>query len=97
MLSHMYTEIAERLEDDNDWMRSVTLCKVCQTSEVNVLFLPCGHLVACSQVSFFSSTPPPPSPEMLNVIMLTVFNILRNAEEQTSIGAGDGGTLGVFL
>lgn len=57
MLSHMYTEIAERLEDDNDRMRSVTLCKVCQTSEVNVVFLPGGHLVAGAQVSFFLSFP----------------------------------------
>ena len=55
VLSPTYTEIAERLEDENEQMKSDTLCKVCQTSEVNVLFLPCGHLVACGQVSFSSS------------------------------------------
>ena len=55
MLSVPHTEMAERLEDENEEMKGNTLCKVCQSSEVNVLFLPCGHLVACAQVSFSSS------------------------------------------
>nr|KAG5693494.1 hypothetical protein BaRGS_006484 [Batillaria attramentaria] len=41
-------EMARRLEEENQEMKETTLCKMCQTREVNVLFLPCGHLVACA-------------------------------------------------
>lgn len=40
--------LSRRLEEENQEMRETTLCKMCQTREVNVLFLPCGHLVACA-------------------------------------------------
>ncbi|KAK7088913.1 uncharacterized protein [Littorina saxatilis] len=42
-------EVAERLAEENEELTSSTLCKMCQTNEVNVLFLPCGHLVSCAQ------------------------------------------------
>lgn len=30
-------------------MKGMTTCKICQQRQVNVLFLPCGHLIACAQ------------------------------------------------
>ena len=44
------SERAEVLEDENEELRDSTRCKMCQSRSVNILFLPCGHLVACSQV-----------------------------------------------
>lgn len=37
-----------RLQEENQELKETTLCKMCQQREVNVLFLPCGHLVACA-------------------------------------------------
>ena len=45
------SEVAEQLEDENEEMRDSFRCKMCQVNEVNVLFLPCGHLVACALCS----------------------------------------------
>ncbi|KAL8575548.1 hypothetical protein ACOMHN_059612 [Nucella lapillus] len=44
-------ELSSRLEEEAEEAkeaRSVTLCKMGQAEEVTVLFLPCGHLVACA-------------------------------------------------
>ncbi|KAL8563069.1 hypothetical protein ACOMHN_033725 [Nucella lapillus] len=41
-------ELSSRLEEEAEEARNVTLCKMCQAEEVTVLFLPCGHLVACA-------------------------------------------------
>ncbi|KAL8614979.1 hypothetical protein ACOMHN_029722 [Nucella lapillus] len=43
------TEMAEQLEDENEEIRDSVRCKMCQINDVTVLFLPCGHLVACTQ------------------------------------------------
>ncbi|XP_076467273.1 uncharacterized protein LOC143298322 [Babylonia areolata] len=43
------TAVFERLELENDAIQNETLCKMCQSKEVSVLFLPCGHLVACAE------------------------------------------------
>ncbi|XP_076445103.1 uncharacterized protein LOC143283006 isoform X2 [Babylonia areolata] len=43
------TDMAEQLAEENEEMRDHVRCKMCQMSNVSVLFLPCGHLVACAQ------------------------------------------------
>lgn len=40
-------EVCRKLEEENDNMKKMTLCKICLTREVQVLFLPCFHLVSC--------------------------------------------------
>lgn len=35
------------LKSENERLKSTVMCKICLTDEVNVLFLPCGHLVSC--------------------------------------------------
>ncbi|KAK3109120.1 hypothetical protein FSP39_023454 [Pinctada imbricata] len=41
-------EISE-LQDENMRLRDMTTCKICMDDTVSVVFLPCGHLAACSQ------------------------------------------------
>jgi len=45
--------IAECLAEleENKRLREVRTCKVCMDSEVNTVFLPCGHLVCCDTCS----------------------------------------------
>ncbi|XP_025097729.1 inhibitor of apoptosis protein-like [Pomacea canaliculata] len=39
----------ERLEAENQELTSSRFCKICLSEEATILFLPCGHLVACAQ------------------------------------------------
>ncbi|XP_055882214.1 E3 ubiquitin-protein ligase XIAP-like [Biomphalaria glabrata] len=39
----------ERLREENKNLRMRTSCKVCTDKEVEFVFLPCGHFIACSQ------------------------------------------------
>ncbi|KAK0042870.1 death-associated inhibitor of apoptosis 1 [Biomphalaria pfeifferi] len=40
---------AERLRAENNNLRMRTSCKICTNKEVEFVFLPCGHFIACSQ------------------------------------------------
>ncbi|KAL8586655.1 hypothetical protein ACOMHN_040163 [Nucella lapillus] len=42
-------KVYEKLEDENVKIKNERMCKICQVEEVGILFLPCGHLVSCSQ------------------------------------------------
>ncbi|KAH9487776.1 hypothetical protein Btru_068733 [Bulinus truncatus] len=44
-------EIISQIKKENIQMREQTLCKICMDSEVEVVFLPCGHLVSCKDCS----------------------------------------------
>ncbi|KAH9510062.1 hypothetical protein Btru_043407 [Bulinus truncatus] len=37
------------LKNSNKELREQRMCKICMDSEVHVVFLPCGHLVACTE------------------------------------------------
>ncbi|KAK0063302.1 baculoviral IAP repeat-containing protein 3 [Biomphalaria pfeifferi] len=37
------------LKERNNQLRQQTVCKICMDQEVAVVFLPCGHLVSCSE------------------------------------------------
>lgn len=45
------TEVSAQLslEEENRKLKDARSCKVCMDAEVAVVFLPCGHLVACAQ------------------------------------------------
>ncbi|XP_076445589.1 uncharacterized protein LOC143283291 [Babylonia areolata] len=40
---------ADELESKNHAIINERICKICQVHSVGILFLPCGHLVSCSQ------------------------------------------------
>ncbi|XP_060085597.1 baculoviral IAP repeat-containing protein 7-B-like [Ylistrum balloti] len=37
----------DELERENDVLRQQLLCKICEDKEVQLVFLPCGHIVCC--------------------------------------------------
>ncbi|KAK7492969.1 hypothetical protein BaRGS_00015699 [Batillaria attramentaria] len=39
---------AQEVVRENERLRSMKTCKICNTGTVGVIFLPCGHLVACT-------------------------------------------------
>lgn len=39
------------LKEENKKMKSSRLCKICLENEIRIVFLPCGHLVCCSECS----------------------------------------------
>ncbi|KAH9487784.1 hypothetical protein Btru_068745 [Bulinus truncatus] len=39
----------QQIKEKNSQLRQQTLCKVCMDHEVEMVFLPCGHLVCCSE------------------------------------------------
>lgn len=39
------------LKRENEDMRERSSCKICRDAEVNVVFIPCGHLVCCLSCS----------------------------------------------
>ncbi|XP_059157550.1 uncharacterized protein LOC131941938 isoform X2 [Physella acuta] len=41
-------ESLRQLKEQNNQLRQQTVCKICMDKEVAVVFLPCGHLVSCS-------------------------------------------------
>uniref|UniRef100_A0A8W8JDM4 RING-type domain-containing protein n=1 Tax=Magallana gigas TaxID=29159 RepID=A0A8W8JDM4_MAGGI len=41
----------EKLKESNETLRERTICKMCCTERVSIVFLPCGHLVSCGQCS----------------------------------------------
>ncbi|CAL1529782.1 unnamed protein product [Lymnaea stagnalis] len=41
-------ETMRTLKEQNNQLRQQTVCKICMDKEVAVVFLPCGHLVSCS-------------------------------------------------
>ncbi|KAK3793996.1 hypothetical protein RRG08_028430 [Elysia crispata] len=42
-------ELLNTLKQTNNDLRLQTLCKICMDKEVAVVFLPCGHLVCCTE------------------------------------------------
>ncbi|XP_048769386.1 baculoviral IAP repeat-containing protein 2-like [Ostrea edulis] len=44
-------EDVEKLKETNENLRERTICKMCCTGKVSIVFLPCGHLVSCGQCS----------------------------------------------
>ncbi|KAI8745585.1 E3 ubiquitin-protein ligase XIAP [Biomphalaria glabrata] len=42
-------EIIRRLKENNNVLRQQTTCKICMDREVDIVFLPCGHLVSCTE------------------------------------------------
>ncbi|XP_005104133.1 uncharacterized protein LOC101860034 [Aplysia californica] len=42
-------ETISSLKEQNSQLRQQTVCKICMDMEVSVVFLPCGHLVSCSE------------------------------------------------
>lgn len=49
--SSTQAEELSRLLQENVRLKESTTCKVCLDSDVNVLFLPCRHLVCCEECS----------------------------------------------
>ncbi|KAH9508051.1 hypothetical protein Btru_052708 [Bulinus truncatus] len=41
-------ELITTLKDRNNLLRQQTVCKICMDKEVAVVFLPCGHLISCT-------------------------------------------------
>ncbi|XP_046582303.1 baculoviral IAP repeat-containing protein 7-A-like [Haliotis rubra] len=39
------------VKTENRRLRAQVMCRLCQTAEVNVVFLPCGHLITCAPCS----------------------------------------------
>ena len=37
------------IKEINNQLRHRTVCKICMDKEVNLVYLPCGHLVSCSE------------------------------------------------
>ena len=46
-MSYLFTETEQLMRELND-LQEQGLCKVCLDEEINMVFLPCGHLVCCS-------------------------------------------------
>ncbi|XP_055881233.1 baculoviral IAP repeat-containing protein 7-A-like [Biomphalaria glabrata] len=42
-------ENIRRLKETNNVLRQQTACKICMDKEVEIVFLPCGHLVSCTE------------------------------------------------
>ncbi|KAH9510061.1 hypothetical protein Btru_043406 [Bulinus truncatus] len=38
-----------QLKESNNILRQQTVCKICMDKEVEIVFLPCGHLVSCAE------------------------------------------------
>uniref|UniRef100_A0A2C9JNY1 RING-type domain-containing protein n=1 Tax=Biomphalaria glabrata TaxID=6526 RepID=A0A2C9JNY1_BIOGL len=43
------SETMRRLKENNNVLRQQTTCKICMDREVDIVFLPCGHLVSCNE------------------------------------------------
>ena len=43
--------IVGELKRENEELKSMRICKVCMEKTVDVIFLPCGHLVCCVECS----------------------------------------------
>jgi len=41
------TDEAQILKEQLQQLQEQKLCKICMDAEINTVFLPCGHLVAC--------------------------------------------------
>ena len=41
----------ETLQKENKALKDMTTCKICMDKEINIVFLPCGHMAACSECS----------------------------------------------
>lgn len=40
---------AQILEEENRKLKEAKLCKICMDQDLNIVFLPCGHLISCSK------------------------------------------------
>ncbi|XP_076466319.1 E3 ubiquitin-protein ligase XIAP-like [Babylonia areolata] len=49
---------AERLKNENLFLKEPELCKICCDREVSIVYLPCGHLVTCGTCAPTVSTCP---------------------------------------
>ncbi|XP_052811682.1 baculoviral IAP repeat-containing protein 7-like [Mya arenaria] len=47
-----------RLEQENEELKATSRCKICLSGRADVVFLPCGHIVSCSQCAPALSTCP---------------------------------------
>ncbi|KAH9510063.1 Baculoviral IAP repeat-containing protein 7-A [Bulinus truncatus] len=43
------SEKINSLKENNNILRQQTVCKICMDKEVEIVFLPCGHLVSCAE------------------------------------------------
>ena len=39
----------ESLKKENRKLKDMTMCKICMDNEINIVFLPCGHMTACGE------------------------------------------------
>ena len=42
-------ERAQRIVSENARLRARQTCKICNEAKVGMIFLPCGHITACTQ------------------------------------------------
>lgn len=45
--AEMFDDMEKSLLEENQLLKEARTCKVCMDKEVNIVFLPCGHLVCC--------------------------------------------------
>ncbi|KAH9510104.1 Baculoviral IAP repeat-containing protein 7-A [Bulinus truncatus] len=50
-ISPLDIETTRQMKEKNNQLRQQTVCKICLENEVAVVFLPCGHLVSCTECS----------------------------------------------
>ena len=46
---HFDAAAVKKLDEENKQLKSDMTCKICMDKYINIVFLPCGHMVACSQ------------------------------------------------
>ena len=44
--------LCSQVKKSNSDLKQLRLCKICLTSDVKIVFLPCGHLVTCEKCSY---------------------------------------------
>ena len=49
LLGSVDSERAQRLVRENERLKARQTCKICREARVGMIFLPCGHIVACTQ------------------------------------------------
>jgi hypothetical protein len=42
-------EAIRQIKEKNSALRQQTVCKICMVKDIEVVFLPCGHLVSCAE------------------------------------------------
>ncbi|KAK3090855.1 hypothetical protein FSP39_015260 [Pinctada imbricata] len=39
----------QSIREENRKLKDLTMCKICMENDINIVFLPCGHLASCSE------------------------------------------------